>query len=197
MSEQRPATLEHETRADGSMVLRGHAALYDTPTDIGGMFTEVIQRGAFDGALQRGDDVRALLNHDPNMVLGRTKAGTLRLWLDDRGLAYEVDLDAENDVSRRVWRMVQRGDVSQSSFAFTVPAGGAKFEPAASREVLPRRVITNVELYDVSPVTYPAYAETTVSARDLPRAVVDAETDAIDALRLRHLSARLAAYQDV
>ena len=99
MSEKRAATIE--TRAtDGAMVLRGYAALYNVETVIAGMFREEIAPGAFDEAVGR-DDVRALFNHDPNYILGRTTAGNLRLSLDEVGLVYEIDIDAEDDLVER------------------------------------------------------------------------------------------------
>ena len=185
MSEKRAATIE--TRAtDGAMVLRGYAALYNVETVIAGMFREEIAPGAFDEAVGR-DDVRALFNHDPNYILGRTTAGNLRLSLDEVGLVYEIDIDAEDDVASRVYRLVQRGDISQSSFAFDVR--GDEWTPG-SASTLPLRRITRVALYDVSPVTYPAYAETSVSARDLPSAseaaaAVVAHQQALEAVQAR------------
>lgn len=174
MSEKRAATLTYDYRAEGQRpVLRGYAAVYDTEATIGGLFRERIARGAFDEALA-GDDVRALFNHDPNQILGRTLSGTLRLTTDDVGLAYEIDIDTDDPLAMRVWRSVQRGDVSQSSFGFEVR--GQEWSPTDTAS-LPLRTITKVSLFDVSPVTYPAYAETSVTARDLPNA--DAEAAAV------------------
>ena len=170
MSEKRAATLAAETRDDGAMVLRGYAAVYDTETTIAGMFRERIAPGAFDEAIPR-DDVRALFNHDPNLVLGRTVSGTLALGSDDTGLTYEIQLNPADAEHQRVWQMVSRGDVSQSSFGFEVK--GQEWGEVKRGE-LPLRTITKAKLYDVSPVTYPAYEETSVSARDLPTATEEA-----------------------
>lgn len=170
-TEKRAATLGAETREDGALVLRGYAALYDTETVIAGMFRESIAPGAFAGAVGR-DDVRALFNHDPNVVLGRSAAGTLRLEADEQGLRYEVNLNPADSEHQRVWQMVARGDVSQSSFGFEVVK--QEWAERKKKDELPLRIITDVRLYDVSPVTYPAYAETTVTARDLPGAAEDA-----------------------
>lgn len=164
--ETRQATLTAETREDGAMRLVGYAALYNTPTEIAGLFREQIEPGAFTEAVGR-DDVRALWNHDPNVVLGRTTSGTLRLDADGTGLKYEVALNPQDAEHQRVYQMVQRGDVSQSSFGFEVT--GQRWEEAEG-EKLPTRVITKAKLYDVSPVTYPAYPQTTVTARDLDSA---------------------------
>ncbi len=168
--EVRAADLRAEARDDGALVLAGYAALYDTETVIGGMFREAIAPGAFAEAVGR-DDVRALFNHDPNVVLGRTAAGTLRLWADDLGLRYEVLLDALNPDHVRMHRMVARGDVTQSSFGFEVVA--QEWRDTGKAGTLPLRVIRSAKLYDVSPVTYPAYAQTTVTSRDLPGASAD------------------------
>lgn len=170
MSEKRAATLAAETRDDGAMVLRGYAAVYNTETTIAGMFRERIAPGAFDEAIPR-DDVRALFNHNPDVVLGRTVSGTLALGSDDAGLTYEIQLNPADAEHQRVWQMVSRGDVSQSSFGFEVK--GQEWGEVKRGE-LPLRTITKAKLYDVSPVTYPAYEETSVSARDLPTATEEA-----------------------
>lgn len=170
-TETRPATLSAETRDDGAPTLTGYAAVYETPTVIAGLFREQIARGAFEDAVAR-DDVRALWNHNPDVVLGRTTSGTLRLTADSVGLRYEVVLNPADPEHQRVWQMVSRGDVSQSSFGFEVK--GQEWGDRRETE-LPLRTITKVALYDVSPVTYPAYATTTVTARDLPGAEADAE----------------------
>lgn len=169
-NETRPATIAAETREDGQLVLRGYAALYDTETVIGGLFRERIAPGAFDEAIGR-DDVRALFNHNPDVVLGRTVSGTLRLAVDTIGLRYEVTLNPLDSEHVRVHQMIARGDVSQSSFGFEVT--GHEWGERKANE-LPLRTITKTKLYDVSPVTYPAYAETSVTARDLPQSGTDA-----------------------
>jgi HK97 family phage prohead protease len=127
---------------------------------IGAVFRERIEPGAFDQTL--GADVRALVNHDPNLILGRTLSGTLRLSSDDHGLRYEVD-PPQTSYASDLLESVRRGDVTQSSFAFRVIAD--EWEPAERSGELPLRRIQQVELFDVSPVTYPAYTQTSVSAR--------------------------------
>lgn len=159
--ERRVLTSGGEMRSAGPMKLAGYAALYETETTIGSMFRERLASGAFASALHRRDDVRALFNHDANIVLGRTTSGTLRLSEDARGLRYELDLPDTSD-ARNLWALVQRGDVSQSSFAFSVDT---EDWPTVRSGDLPLRVVKSVHLFDVSPVTYPAYAETSVSAR--------------------------------
>ena len=160
--ERRVMTLPVEGRAaeSGERRLSGYAALYGVETTIGGFFREVIEPGAFRAALGRKDDVRALFNHDPNLILGRVASGTVTLSDDERGLRYDIDLP-DTQFGRDLWTLVQRGDVSQSSFAFSVDAE----EWRDLREPLALRVVKDVTLFDVSAVTYPAYSETTVAAR--------------------------------
>lgn len=173
--ERRVVEVPVEARAneDGERRLSGYAALYNTETRIGSYFREVLEPGAFRAALDRGDDVRALFNHDANVVLGRSKAGTLTLSEDDRGLRYDVLLP-DTQTARDLWTSVQRGDISQSSFAFTVDAE----EWREMSSDVPLRVVKSVRLFDVSPVTYPAYQETTVSARSQAEALQEAQRQA-------------------
>lgn len=142
--------------------MRGYAAKFNTLSELMWDFRETIAPGAFDDVLQ--DDVRALFNHDPNLILGRLPAGTLRLSVDDVGLLYEVDLP-DVDYARNLAVSIERGDVTQSSFAFSLALEGDKLEKKADGTYL--RTITKIErLYDVAPVTYPAYPDTTVGQRD-------------------------------
>jgi len=151
--------LRAEVEADGPPVLAGYAAVFNEETVIGA-FRERIEPGAFDQTL--GADVRALVNHDPNLILGRTLSGTLRLSSDAHGLRYEVD-PPQTSYASDLLESVRRGDVTQSSFAFRVIAD--EWEQAGRSGELPLRRIQQVELFDVSPVTYPAYTQTSVSAR--------------------------------
>ena len=140
--------------------LSGYAALFDTPAEIAGAFVEIIDHGAFDQAL--GDDVRVLFNHDPNLVLGRTKSGTASLAVDATGLRYRVR-PPTTQIGRDVVELVERGDIDGSSFGFRVLKDS--WTEGVTPNALPVRHIEAVALYDVSPVTQPAYAETTVEAR--------------------------------
>jgi uncharacterized protein len=164
--ERRAVSTPVECRATGETPgLSGYAALFGSVTEIAGMFREQIAPGAFRDAVGR-DDVRALFNHDANFVLGRSTSGTLRLVEDDRGLRYDVDVP-ETTWARDLMVSVSRGDVSQSSFAFEVTEEEWDY---GARGEMPLRTIKAVRLYDVSPVTYPAYASTSVSARAAQRA---------------------------
>lgn len=146
-------------------VLTGHAAVFDAIVNLYGSFREQILRGAFKKTIKEAD-VRALFNHDPNHVLGRNKSGTLRLIEDDTGLAYEVDLP-DTQFALDLAKSIDRGDVSQSSFAFDVTKETWDYPKGEDAE-LPLRSIKEVKLWDVSPVTYPAYEGTDV---DLQRAL--------------------------
>lgn len=140
-----------------SNVIEGYAAVFNSPTDIGGWFTEVIAPGAFSKAIAENGDIRALFNHDWNNVLGRTKSGTLHLSEDNRGLKFEVDLP-NTSVARDLAESLKRGDISQCSFGFipTVEEWDYSIEPV-------KRTITEVELFEVSVVSIPAYEDTEVS----------------------------------
>jgi len=149
--------------------VRGVAAVINQATDLG-FAEEIISEGAFNEVLE--DDVRVLGNHDPNQVLGRTASGTAKVFLTESGeLGYSFTPDYENPTHVSWVRSIMRGDITQSSFAFTVPKGGSEWRSSEKYGVNGMRVIKKIErLYDVSPVTYPAYEGTAVSARDLQAA---------------------------
>jgi uncharacterized protein len=136
--------------------ITGYAAVFDTWTDIGGMFREKVAPGAFKKSLKEAD-VRALWNHDPNYVLGRNKAGTLNMKEDDKGLRVEID-PVDSSWSRDLLKSMSRGDVNQMSFGFIVNAADDDYEEST-------RVLRDVSLFDVSVVTYPAYPTTTAQVR--------------------------------
>jgi HK97 family phage prohead protease len=148
----------------GKQVVRGYAAVFDSLSENLGGFREKIAPGAFDGVLD--NDVRALIDHNSSLILGRTTAGTLRLGVDERGLWYEYD-DPGTSYSKDLLISMERGDVNQSSFGFRVLSDGQTWEddPETGAYI---RTITNVyRLYDVSPVTFPAYPDTDVAKRSL------------------------------
>ena len=140
---------------NGEMIIEGYAALYNSETDLG-VFRESISPGAFDDVLN--DDVRALINHDPSLILGRSSAGTLELSTDEFGLKYRVKL-GEQQYAKDLYTSIKRGDISQSSFAFTIK------DQSWSEDRSTRKVEKVAKLLDVSPVTYPAYKSATVAAR--------------------------------
>lgn len=146
----------------GPGIVRGYAAKFEVLSEPMWGFREQIARGAFDGILE--DDVRALFNHDPNHVLGRN-GKTLRLSIDDTGLHYEVDLP-DTQAARDLTVSIGRGDVSQSSFCFRVAPNGDTWDENEDGVII--RTITRIgRLYDVSPVTYPAYPDATAGMRSL------------------------------
>lgn len=153
-----------ETRAEGdAKKIVGYAAVFNSMSEDLGGFVERIEPGAFTEAVET-DDVRALINHDPNLILGRTTAGTLALREDTRGLLYEIDPPATS-YAADLMVSVGRGDVDQSSFGFMVQE-----ESWDTSGEVPVRVIRKAKLFDVSPVTFPAYPATTVSVRAVDRA---------------------------
>lgn len=153
-------------------VVRGYAAVFDSLSENLGGFREMIAPGAFDGVL--ADDVRALWDHSSSMILGRTKAGTLRIGVDERGLWYEYD-DPGTSYSKDLLISMERGDISQSSFQFTIEDEEWK-EDEEKRYV---RTIKKVRrLYDVSPVTFPAYPDATAALRSLEKVKEESEQQA-------------------
>lgn len=143
-------------------VIRGYAAVYNSDSEWMGGFYEQIEMGAFDDVMD--NDVRAYLNHDENLLLGRVSSGTLRIGTDKRGLFYEVDLPNTTYANDLV-ELMKRGDINQSSFAFLI--GEDRWE---QRDGKTYRIISKVSrLLDVSPVAQPAYPEATseLKTRDL------------------------------
>jgi uncharacterized protein len=157
--EQRTVTLQGlEIRAaeDKPAVILGHAALFNSPSMFMG-FRETIAPGAFTDSLS--GDIRALWQHDTARVLGRTKAGTLRLWEDDQGLAFELNPPDTAD-GRDAVTLIERGDVDQMSFGFNVPPGGDSW--SEDEDGIPLRQLRTVSLMEISPVTWAAYPQTGV-----------------------------------
>jgi HK97 family phage prohead protease/HK97 family phage major capsid protein len=152
--------------AEGERRISGYAATFNDVTDLG-YFREQIATGAFEG--RTDDDVRLLINHT-GVPLARTTNGTLRLSVDDDGLRYEAEL-ADTQEGRDLYTLIQRGDISQSSFAFSIE--DEKWDNKTNM----RTVLKVGRLYDVSPVTYPAYATTTVNARSRAAVADDAPVD--------------------
>jgi len=148
--------------------LVGLAAAYNSlSSDIGG-FKERIAPGAFTRALNSHADVRCLVNHDPSQILGRTKSGTLTLSDSPDGLRFLCRLNPESEAHRDVYAAVRRGDIDQCSFAFVARENGDRFENARDSrgQSYALRTLTDVDLFDVSVVTYPAYPNgTRVQAR--------------------------------
>jgi HK97 family phage prohead protease len=144
----------------GDLFIEGYFSVFNSPYELWEGATEIIKPGAFSNCLSQ--DVRALINHDSTRVLGRTRAGTLTLKQDERGLWGSVKINREDGDAMNLYARVQRGDVDQCSFGFNikretfVDLGGDQY----------RWEIEEVDpLYEVSVCTFPAYQETGVAAR--------------------------------
>lgn len=154
--------------ADGPTKIGGHAAKFDSLSEDLGGFRERIAPGAFANTIKNGD-IRALWNHDANIVLARNKSGTLRLSEDLAGLAWEADAPQTQLVRDMVISPIERGDVSQCSFGFyTIQDKWAKVDGEWVRTLL------ECDVFDVSPCTYPAYNSTDVAVRALQEAIKQA-----------------------
>lgn len=157
--------LRVSTGDDGVRRLTGYAAVFDSLSEklrgfFGDEFRERITPGAFKKSLERGDDVHAKIEHQGGvMTLGRRKAGTLSLKEDDRGLLASIT-PPDTSAGRDVVELVRRGDLSNMSFAFDVK--GEAWEKVDGEEI---RVLSEVDLFDVSIVAQPAYPDTTVALR--------------------------------
>lgn len=164
--ETRATAMAPELRAngDGPPVIAGYAAVYYREGDSSTEYrlwpgaVERIKRGAFDNVVKTAD-VRALFNHDPSHILGRTKAGTLKIWGDEVGLRYEVT-PSDTTSYRDVAEMLRRGDVDGSSFQFSARDSWSMED---GQEV--RTLEEMTALLDVGPVTFPAYTGTTSGTR--------------------------------
>ncbi len=166
------AGLSVQRRAEGEeqegrpVVLSGYAVRYDEPTDLYDSptyrVTEVIRPGARRNAVAEGQDVRFLVDHNSSLLLGRTKSGTLTLRDDPEGLYFEVTLP-DTSVARDLAENIRLGNINQCSFAFRSRDGGEK---STTRTEGPKTIveveIADVDLYDVSAVTYPAYQTTSI-----------------------------------
>ena len=159
---------EARTLEDSKAVISGYASIFDRSSQVlGGGFVEQIKRGAFTKTLQeRGtqssrDDIKALFNHSTDLVLGSKRAGTLKLSEDSKGLHYEVDLDLDITHHRSAFKMIERGDVTNSSFGFDVIEERWSVSDNSSDPVM--REVLETRLYEVSPTPFPAYEDSTVS----------------------------------
>lgn len=177
--ELRTATIggvEVRAAENGRQSILGHAAVFNRLSVMIFGFREQIAPGAFKDSL--GDDIRALWQHDSARVLGRTKAGTLKLAEDSRGLAFEIDPPDTQD-GRDAMTLIGRGDVDQMSFGFTVPVGGDEWDE--DENGIPVRTLKRVKLLEISPVTFPAYPDTSVSVlRSAPDWVQRALTQGVN-----------------
>lgn len=165
-----PAKLEIRTAEGQPPKIVGYAALFNSPSlDLGG-FIERIRPGAFTDTLAAGADVRALIDHEPSLIVGRSKAGTLALTQDDVGLRIEIT-PPNTTVGNDLLENLRLGNLDQMSFAFATVADEWSMEGGQTI-----RELVRVELYDVSVVTYPAYPDTSVAVRSLTERNAQLET---------------------
>lgn len=158
----RSVPVTFQTRSDDTgPVIAGYFAVFNNPTELWPGCIEQIAPGAFASSL--GLDVRALIDHDTRLVIGRTVAGTLTLREDDTGLYGEIKINEHDSDAMNLYARVQRGDVSQCSFGFDIVAEDYVVSPDGQTCTW---TIREVKLYEVSVVTFPAYDATSVSARD-------------------------------
>lgn len=161
--------LRQATDDGGKPLMRGYAAVFNSLSEDLGGFREQIMPGAFKDALGNSD-ARALWNHNPDYPLGRQSAGTLRMSEDKTGLAIEID-PPDTQYARDLAVCMERGDIKEMSFAFTVPAGGAVWDEQNGEYV--RSILRFEKIYDVSPVTYPAYPDTEIGFRSAQDILLD------------------------
>ena len=193
-----PSAEIRATGDDGSWKGGGAAIVYNSRSENLGGFVEIIRPGAVRDVLARDPDTRALFNHDASMVLGRTRAGTLVLEDREADLDYEFDAP-DTSYARDLRVLLGRGDVNQSSFAFRVAPDAVEWDEDPDSGLLVRVIHRLSALYDVSPVTYPAYPAASSglrsdASRSEPSAPEGREDEHDDDAEARKAEAR-AAYE--
>lgn len=158
--QMRSIDAQFQTREDGEdLYIEGYFAVFNSIYDIGYGMSESIAPHAFDNTIS--DDVRALINHDTTLVLGRTSAHTLELRQDERGLWGKIAINPNDSDAMNLYARVKRGDVTQCSFGFDIIFEDTEFSENGDVHW----TIREVKLYEVSCCTFPAYEETSISAR--------------------------------
>lgn len=176
----RPVRTDFRTRDEGEEhVIEGYFAVFNSIYEIAPGMTESVAPGAFSRSL--ADDIRALTNHDTTLVLGRTKAHTLELRQDEHGLWGRIYINPNDVDAMNLYERVKRGDVDQCSFGFQIVAEETDFRDDGSVHW----TITDVDLYEVSCCTFPAYEATNISARSAQRD--DVKRREIEAWKENHL----------
>lgn len=160
-----------EERDGEGPTIVGHAAVFDRPVQLFPGFREVVRAGAFTKTIREAD-VRALFNHDPNYVLGRNRSSTLSLEEDGVGLSYRISAPETDTIRDLVLEPIRRGDISGSSFSFRA----IRTHRAEGDDL---RELQEVRLFDVGPVTFPAYPQTDAQLRSLL-----AECESVDEVHL-------------
>jgi len=174
MRQVRMINSEFLTREDGEeLIIEGYFAVFNSIYDIAPGMTESVAPGAFRGSL--ANDVRALINHDTTLVLGRTAAHTLELREDERGLWGRVVINPKDGDALNAYERVKRGDVSGCSFGFEI----VKEDTEVREDGSIHWTIEDVDLYEVSVCTFPAYQETNIAARSAERDALKARETAV------------------
>lgn len=153
--ERRQITTDIELRSagDGRTIIEGYSPVYERLSEDLGGFVEIVERGAAKRRL--GDDIFGLFNHDSALVLGRSTAGTMRLGEDETGVHFEIDVP-DTTLGRDLTVSMERGDITGSSFSFSV----LEDELDVTEAGYPlRRIKSFRQLFDIGPVTYPAYPD--------------------------------------
>ena len=160
-SQKRTMLTKYETREeqDGQKVIAGYFAVFNSETELWPGAYESISEEAFDSTLS--NDIRALTNHEATLVLGRNKAGTLKLSKDSRGLWGEISINEKDTDALNLYERVKRGDVDQCSFGFNILDEETEWRDDGTV----KWTIRKVDLHEVSVCTFPAYEETGVQAR--------------------------------
>lgn len=168
------------TRQDGDTPhISGYFAVFNSTYEIAPGMTESIAPGAFSRTLS--GDIRALVNHDTTLVLGRTRAGTLTLTEDSHGLRGDIAINPNDGDAMNLYERVKRGDVDQCSFGFEIVHEDTEFREDGSVHW----TITDVELHEVSACTFPAYEATNITAREKQRDALKGRTLAAWKERMR------------
>lgn len=154
--------MEKRETDDGRLYLEGYFARYNEPYEVCTGWVETISPGAFSRVLAEGGDTKALWNHNHDIVLGSTAAGTLKLFEDSEGLRGSVEINQNDTDAMNAYARIQRGDVSGCSFGFDCTWDDFMDADGVYRTVL--REIT--KLYEVSPCTFPAYESTSIGVRE-------------------------------
>ena len=161
MRQMRTSASKFETREDGEeLFIEGYFSVFNSNYEVWPGATESVAPGAFSNTLS--DDVRALINHDTTLVLGRNKANTLELKEDTRGLWGKITINPNDSDAMNLYERVKRGDVDQCSFGFDIVKEDTEFREDGSIHW----TIREVKLYEVSCCTFPAYEDTSISARE-------------------------------
>jgi HK97 family phage prohead protease len=171
--ETRTTPIQFEVReGENGMTFEGYAAVFNTPSEPL-PFIERIAPGAFKRSIEARNDIKLLWNHDTGTVLGSSRAGTLSLTEDERGLKVRADLP-NTSAGRDAAELLRRGDVDSMSFGFSVPTGGDEWNSDGSE-----RTLRSVRLHEVSIVAFPAYTSTagTTSVRGIDKIAERAEVD--------------------